>query len=54
MKKLGLDFYSQTPLAVAQQLIGCYLVREQEEGQIIGRINEVEAYDSATDKASHA
>lgn len=54
MKKLGLDFYSQAPLAVAQQLIGCYLVREQEEGQIIGRINEVEAYDSAIDKASHA
>lgn len=54
MKKLALDFYSADVITVAKRLIGCYLVRELEEGTIIGRINEVEAYDGAIDKACHA
>jgi DNA-3-methyladenine glycosylase (3mg) len=54
VKKLDLSFYATDAVTVAQQLIGCYLVRDCEAGRIIGRINEVEAYISAVDKASHA
>ncbi|MEX3018055.1 DNA-3-methyladenine glycosylase [Kluyvera sp. STS39-E] len=54
MKKLDLHFYAADAVTVAQQLIGCYLVRDSDAGRIIGRINEVEAYISTIDKASHA
>lgn len=54
MKKLSQRFYVDNVLAVARELIGCFLVREFPEGRIIGRINEVEAYDGAIDKACHS
>ncbi len=54
VRKLEPLFYARPVVEVAQDLIGCYLVRDLPEGRIIGRINEVEAYEGATDKASHA
>lgn len=54
MKKLDQVFYCDTALCVARNLIGCFLVREWGEERIIGRINEVEAYGGAMDKACHA
>lgn len=52
--KLNADFYHRPVLDVAPELIGCYLVSELPAGTIVGRINEVEAYDGNIDKASHA
>ena len=54
MKKLDPEFYRADALSVAQNLIGCFLVRECDAGRIIGRINETEAYDGVVDKACHA
>ena len=54
MKKLDPEFYRDSVLSVAQKLVGCFLVRACDGGRIIGRINEVEAYDGAMDKACHA
>lgn len=54
MKKLGKDFYMREVLTVAEDLIGCFLVREIDGHRIIGRINETEAYHGDIDKASHA
>lgn len=54
MKKLAPEFYRDNVLSVAQKLIGCFLIRDCGAGRIIGRINEVEAYDGAIDKACHA
>ena len=54
MKKLDPEYYRDNALSVAQKLIGCFWVRECGAGRIIGRINEVEAYDGAVDKACHA
>ncbi len=54
MKKLEKDFYLDEVTAVARKLVGCFLVRQTEGGRIIGRINEVEAYDGRLDKACHA
>jgi DNA-3-methyladenine glycosylase len=52
--KLDLPFYDRHVVSVARDLVGCYLVHQTPSGRIIGRINEVEAYDGETDKACHA
>lgn len=54
MKKLDQKFYKKDVLHVAKELIGCFLVRDCNGKRIIGRINEVEAYDGDIDKACHA
>lgn len=54
MTKLDLPFYNRHVVTVARDLVGCYLVHQTPAGRIIGRINEVEAYDGETDKACHA
>lgn len=54
MKKLDRKFYKKDVLHVAKELVGCFLVREYNSKRIIGRINEVEAYDGDIDKACHA
>jgi DNA-3-methyladenine glycosylase len=51
---LGPDFYEQHTLDVAEQLIGCYLIRTVDTKQIVVQINETEAYRGADDPASHA
>ena len=55
LSKLGYDFYRQDVLDVAPGLIGKYLVRKLESGQIIRRIiTEVEAYRGEEDLGCHA
>ena len=53
-KLLGREFYERDPLEVAKDLLGRYVVRETDDGSIIGKIVEVEAYIGPDDKASHA
>lgn len=47
-------FLSDDVVSLSKQLLGKYLVVEQENVQTVGRIVEVEAYDGMLDKASHA
>lgn len=54
LNKLPPEFYQRNTLRVAEELMGCLLVRATEQGMIIGRINEGEAYLGVSDKASHA
>lgn len=53
-KALSRRFYEQQPLAVARKLLGKNIVRRVEEGVMIARIVETEAYIGPRDKASHA
>jgi len=54
MNKLKRSFFVDDPTSVAKRLIGCFLIRKTEKGEIRGRITETEAYGDATDLASHA
>lgn len=54
MDVLGRDFYDRDTLQVAQELLGCRLVREVEGEHLVGRITETEAYIGRCDKACHA
>ena len=55
MKKLGLDFYKENNVvAIAKNLLGKILVTKFDGIETTGRIVEVEAYNGAIDKASHA
>ncbi len=54
VQKLTPDFYLQGTLTVARSLIGCFLVRRTEQGDIVGRISETEGYIGLVDKACHA
>lgn len=47
-------FFNRPTLTVARSLIGKYLVRDNGNGRIAGRIIEVEAYIGTEDKACHA
>lgn len=51
---LSRAYFSRATLDVARSLIGKYLVRDNGEGLIAGRIVEVEAYVGSEDKACHA
>ena len=48
------EFYDRDTLEVAEDLLGCILVREYEGVKLAGRITEVEAYIGRMDKACHA
>jgi DNA-3-methyladenine glycosylase len=52
-KRLPRSFFSYNTRLVAEQILGKFLVRETEEGRIVGKIIEVEAYLGVKDKASH-
>jgi DNA-3-methyladenine glycosylase len=48
------EFYERDTLTVAKELLGIFLVHDTEEGTIIGKVVETEAYIGPEDKASHA
>jgi len=54
MKILKRRFFTRDALQVAPELLGKFLVRQFVEGEIIGKIVEVEAYEGRDDPASHA
>src|SRR5579862_9609830 len=47
------SFYSRPAEVVAQQLLNCLLISGSDEGRVIGRITETEAYTEG-DAASHS
>jgi DNA-3-methyladenine glycosylase len=49
-----IKFLERDPVLVAEQLIGCHLIRRTEKGLIRIQITETEAYRSIDDPASHA
>ena len=51
---LPLEFYSQTSLQLAEQLIGKLLIKETDEGIAAGFIVETEAYAGPEDRAAHS
>ncbi len=54
MKILNHKFYSRNTLAVARELLGCFLVREHRGKIIRAMITETEAYHGEDDLACHA
>ncbi|MEK7598159.1 MAG: DNA-3-methyladenine glycosylase [Patescibacteria group bacterium] len=53
-KIISRKFYQRSTLRVAQDLLGCFLVRKIGQKIIRGKITEVEAYIGEDDLASHA
>ncbi len=53
-KKLTSDFFSRDTVEVGKDLLGRYLIKETDKGNIIGNIIEIEAYLGTNDKACHA
>lgn len=51
---LGKPFFNRPTLAVAEEMLGKFLVRRIGSKEIALPITEVEAYDGFSDKASHA
>lgn len=51
---MDLRALQEDTVIVAQELIGCYLVRQTPEGTMKVRITETEAYKGENDPASHA
>ncbi len=52
--RLKREFFTQSTLKVAKELLGKYLVRNYKGKLLIGKIVETEAYIGPKDKASHA
>jgi DNA-3-methyladenine glycosylase len=52
--RLGRSFFSRYTPDVAQELLGCVLVRRVGKRKLSGRIVEVEAYRGSDDPASHS
>lgn len=54
MNHLMFSFYERDPVIVARDLLGKFLIHDTHEGQLIGKIVEVEAYGGLQDAGSHA
>jgi len=54
MERLGRSFFSRYTPEVAQDLLGCLLVRRAGRRTLSGKIVEVEAYRGSDDPASHS
>jgi len=54
LKALPRSFYERDTVTVARELLGKHLVRRSDEGKIVAKIVEVEAYGGRDDPASHA
>lgn len=54
MARLSREFYNGDTVAVAQALLGKYLVRKLDGERLVCRITETEAYVGRCDKACHA
>jgi DNA-3-methyladenine glycosylase len=54
LKPVKAAFFHQPTLELAGDLLGKYMVHEQESGLLIGKIVETEAYMGAEDKAAHS
>ena len=53
-KVLKQDFLDRNPVDVCRDVLGKYLVKRTNGGEVAKKITEVEAYDGVTDKACHA
>ncbi len=51
--RLQRNFFNRNTQVVAKELLGKYLVRKTNKGELIGKIVEVEAYLGPNDKACH-
>lgn len=54
MARLDEKFFLQDTVRAAQDLLGCYLVRDSGGEVMVCRVTETEAYVGAVDKACHA
>jgi len=54
LKRLTTNFFSRDTVEVGKDLLGRYLIKKTEKGDMIGKIVEVEAYLGPNDKACHA
>ena len=54
MNVLSQNFFMQDTVKVAEQLLGCYLVRQIEGKKLAGRIVETEAYLGLKDPSCHS
>ena len=54
LRRLTTDFFSRDTIEVGKDLLGRYLIKKTEKGDMIGKIIEVEAYLGLNDKACHA
>ncbi|ADL51101.1 DNA-3-methyladenine glycosylase [Clostridium cellulovorans] len=52
--KLTREFYDRDSLIVAEELLGKYLVKKDNNTELIGKIVEVEAYRGPEDKGAHS
>jgi DNA-3-methyladenine glycosylase len=52
--KLPHNFYNQSTIKIARQLLGKFLISKVKGKKIVGMITETEAYVGPNDKASHA
>jgi len=52
--RLTSNFFSRGTVEVAKDVLGKYLIKETNKGDMIGKIIEVEAYLGSNDKACHA